>query len=243
VKQQPRRSVLRWANWQSATPAARGGGVQATSAGGALGRMRRVLRRPCPPTRPRASGEVARRAAGQGRRAARAARQRPHARTLAASGRAPCSRGETMGGGRRWLPCGRRAQAGSLARKLRRPCAPASGLLQQPSSNPPAAREAPAHQPSPAGLAAPSRPPARPRHESPSPRSPLGAAQAWPPQLAARRRTLHGADWRKRGPGIEHSKTARLLFHEPARHLKLPLPPQICVSYPQSPNLHSAQSS
>jgi hypothetical protein len=71
----------------------------------------------------------------------------------------------------------------------------------------------------------------------------LGSAQACAAQLAARARTGHDADLQKRGPGIEYSKTARLLFHEALRHLKLPLPPQICVSYPQSPNLHSAQSS
>jgi hypothetical protein len=58
----------------------------------------------------------------------------------------------------------------------------------------------------------------------------------------APRCTVPVADLQKRGPGIEYSKTAKLLFHEALRHLKLPLPPQICVSYPQSPNFHSAQS-
>lgn len=55
------------------------------------------------------------------------------------------------------------------------------------------------------------------------------------------RRPIGRSLGRKRGPFIDYSETARVLFHEALRHLKLPLPPQICVSYPQSPNLHSAR--
>jgi hypothetical protein len=82
----------------------------------------------------------------------------------------------------------------------------------------------------------------RPTSRPPPPSRRLALHKRAPPNWPRPRCTGPAADLQKRGPGIEYSKTAKLLFHEALRHLKLPLPPQICVSYPQSPNFHSAQS-